>query len=91
MDYNPQIWPFLRITTCKNPINLNTCDKKGLHISRHTSPLTATYLSTERSHFLIRPRLLYLTRKMGYHYILKFLASFVPLFLKQNVYCGESS
>ena len=56
MDYNPQIWPFLRITTCKNPINLNTYDKKGLHISRHTSPLTATYLSINVYISIIRPR-----------------------------------
>ena len=91
MDYNPQIWPFLRITTCKKPINLNTCDKKGLHISRHTSPLTATYLSINVYISIIRPRLLCLLRMMGYHYILKFLASLVPLFLMKNACCGKSS
>lgn len=46
MDYNPQIWPFLRITTCKNPINLNTCDKNRLTCLTTCKPFNCIYLST---------------------------------------------
>ena len=56
MDYDPQIWPFLRITTCKNLINLNTCDKKGLHVSRQASPLTAFIYQHECFPYIIQPR-----------------------------------
>ena len=90
MDYNPQIWPFLRITTCKNPINLNTCDKKGLHVSRQASLLTAIYLSIIYIS-IIRPRLLCLLRRMGCHCILKSLTSLIPLFLMKNACCGKYS